>query len=127
MFFGMFNITISDDGMLHLFRFFERQIEVGIAYSVIVSTDEKSKGINSLIYRFSNKVHEGEELIKTYKVRKDKVLRIPPAYRKIMAGKCVLTGLCDDIELVTAESQKMRESGFSEIDIDALIEEIKSF
>ena len=85
MFFGSYNRTVSDDGMLHLYNSFVERIEVGTPYSVIIFSDDKAKGINALIYRFGKEVHEGEEVIKTYKVRKDKVLRIPPSYRKIMA------------------------------------------
>lgn len=125
MFFGRYSVTVSNNGLLFLFDFFKDKIEVGKPYNVIANIDEESNGIYSLIYRFNDDIYENEKLIKSYRVRKDKFLRIPPTYKNIMLGRCYIIGIGNDIELVTIESEEKRESKYNDVSLETLIDEFK--
>lgn len=123
MFYGRYSITISNDGMV--FNFFKDRIEAGTPYNVIVNLEDESNGDHSLIYRFNNDIYENEKLIKSYRVRKDKFLRIPPSHRDLMHGRCFLIGIGNDIELVTFKTEEKREKKYEDVTLESLIEEFK--
>lgn len=123
MFFGRYSITISNDGMV--FNFFKDRLIAGSPYNVITNEEDESKGYHSLIYRFNDDLYENEKLIKSYRVRKDKFLRIPPSYRDLMCGRCFLIGIGNDIELVTFKSEEKREKEHENVSLESLIKEFE--
>lgn len=123
MFFGRYTITISNDGMV--FNFFKDRLKAGSPYNVIINSEDESKGYHSLIYRFNDALYENEKKIKSYRVRKDKFLRIPPSYRDLMCGRCFLIGIGNDIELVTHKSEEKREKELENVTLDSLKKEFE--
>lgn len=125
MLFGKYSITISNDGMVFLYPSLKDKIEVGNMYNVIVNHEDEEKEIYSLMYRFSNEVCEGEKIVKSYKVRKDKFLRVPPSYRELMSGNCFLIGLGNSIELVKYESDRKREAECGNMSFESIMDKFE--